>query len=186
MKLQENIWILLLQDLWKHVFKDKKTQNEFQKFNIRLSITGPKKVLWIIPTCWFFVFYFIWTIFLCLHLFIWKRFYAQNTYIILLNLILIFHTVQNTGVNLFSSFLYKLYNSICPQNSVVCFDTNQYKNIFLFQNLLMLIQEEIVLYLSLYFISTGAQEYFRFHQDTCRSPCKYHLTVHVEFDSPQF
>ena len=73
-------------------------------------------------------------------------------------------------------------NTTCPQKSAVCFDTNHYRNIFLFQMLLMLMQQEIVSCLNQYFVFNGGHQLFRFHQDVFRSPCQYHLTVHAEFD----
>ena len=73
-----------------------------------------------------------------------------------------------------------LGNTICPQKSVVCFDTNHYRNIFfLFQKLLMLMEEKIVSCLNQYFIFNGGHQIFRFHQDIYRSPSQYHLTCRI-------
>ena len=72
-----------------------------------------------------------------------------------------------------------LGNTISPQNSVVCFDTNHYRNIFLFQKLIMLMEEEIASRLNQYFIFNNGHKIFRFHQDVCRSPCQSHLTYRI-------
>ena len=72
-----------------------------------------------------------------------------------------------------------LGNTISPQKSAVCFDTNHYRNIFLFQKLMMLIEEEIASCLNKYFIFNDGHQIFRFHQDIYRSPCKYHLTCRI-------